>query len=500
MTKKQAHKLAAATLRLVKLCLFSAILVVVSAGLQNDREPNELERVMAKGKLTMVSRNGPTTYFEAANGYSGFEYLLASAFADYLGLELELVDEYDLGTMLANLDRSPGQFAAAGLTVTPARENHVDFAPSYASVTQVLLYRSGSKRPKTFADLQDGRLVVIADSSHEENLHKLKLQHPELEWEVRHDLEMMELMELVQLGEIDYTVVDSNAYDINAALYPKARRAFDISEAQPLAWAFAKKVDRSLIKQAEKFFAEAQTQTMIEDLTEVFYGHVEKIDFAGSLLFTKRMQSRLPKWKAHLQEAAQEQELDWQLLAALSYQESHWNPKAVSYTGVKGFMMLTMDTAKQVGVKNRANAKQSIGGGARYFRSIHKRIPERIAEPDRSWLALAAYNIGMGHLEDARKLTEGHGANPDKWSDVRRYLPLLAKAKYYKYTKHGYARGWEAVDYVQNIRNFYNIIAWHEKVNEQRQLAKLDEEINYSKVSPAVTDAVRTLSTPALEL
>lgn len=155
-------------------------------------------------------------------------------------------------------------------------------------------------------------------------------------------------------------------------------------------------------------------------------------------------------------------------------------------------MMLTRSTAKEVGITNRTNAKQSIHGGAKYFKGIYNRLPDRLTEPDRTFFALAAYNIGMGHLEDARILTEHFGGNPDKWVDVRDNLEKLSKRKYYKSTKHGYARGWEAVSYVQNIRNFYNIIEWREK--EALQQLALVEEPRYDSVNPAITKALQTLN------
>ncbi|HSX83881.1 MAG TPA: transglycosylase SLT domain-containing protein, partial [Cellvibrio sp.] len=180
-------------------------------------------------------------------------------------------------------------------------------------------------------------------------------------------------------------------------------------------------------------------------------------------------------WRDKIKEAAVEQELDWLLMAALSYQESHWNPKAVSPTGVRGFMMLTLNTAKEMEVKNRLNPEQSIKGGTRYFRKLLDRIPPGVTGQERIWLALAAYNIGYGHLEDARVLAQQHGANPNRWADVKDYLPLLSKRQYYKFTKHGYARGQEAVDYVQNIRNFYTILAWNDLERDQMTALAMTE-------------------------
>ncbi len=486
--------------RAFKLALFLSTLVVLASPLEGSRIATSLEKVLSAGKITMISRNGPTTYYEGPEGLTGFEYVLGSAFAKHLGVELEIVEEEDLGLMLNSVGGPMGDFAAAGLSITERRKQRVAFATPYLEVTQKLVYRSGSIKPRTIEDLYDTQIVVIANSSHEENLQRLKKHYPKLRWEVRFDLEMMELLELVHLGEIEHTIVDSNAYDINSPLYPKARIAFDISEPEQLAWAFPKQTDKTLINEAETFFAGIKASGLIEDAKEAFFGHVGGLDYGGSILFTKRLDTRLPKWRDKLKQAADETGLDWQLLAALSYQESHWNPRAVSPTGVKGFMMLTLTTAKEVGVKNRLNADESISGGARYFKHIYDRIPEQIDDPDRTWLALAAYNIGFGHLTDARILTRQHGGNPDKWIDVRESLLLLSKRKYYKYTKHGYARGWEAVGYVHNIRNFYSIIAWHEKNRAQQLALNEQSEPEYSEFSPLVREAVRSISAPSAEL
>jgi membrane-bound lytic murein transglycosylase F len=123
-------------------------------------------------------------------------------------------------------------------------------------------------------------------------------------------------------------------------------------------------------------------------------------------------------------------------------------------------MMLTKVTASELGVNERSDPVESIRGGALYLSRLMKKVPKRIQEPDRSWLALAAYNIGYGHLEDARKITQSRGGNPDSWKDVKEYLPLLRKRKWHNKTKHGYARGNEAVHYVENIRNYYAILSW----------------------------------------
>ncbi len=502
MRKIVLHAIPKFALRLGKVAktlLLSALLCTLFV---SDKIPSTLESVIESGQLVVVSRNGPTTYYEGPHGLTGFDYEIAHAFASYLGVELVIKEEENLAIMLNKVDDRRAHFAAAGLTITPKRQEKVLFSQPYLQVTQQLIYRAGEKKPKSLDDLVGKKIMVVANSSHSENLARLRRTQPELKWKERSDLEMLDLLEMVHSGKIDYTIVDSNSYEINSSLYPKALVAFDISEPEHLAWAFPISKDRSLYNKAQAFFDEIKISGSIDATMDTFYGHLGEINYSGALLFTHRLKSRLPQWEESLKAVAAEQNLDWQLLAALSYQESHWNPKAKSPTGVRGFMMLTLDTAKDMGVKNRLNAEQSIVGGAKYFQSIHARIPERIQEPDRTWLALAAYNVGMGHLEDARILTEHHGGNPDSWTDVMTHLPLLAKRQYYKHTKHGYARGWEAVDYVQNIRNFHTIIAWYE-VEKNRlhdiELAQNSESVpSFDSFSPVVLEAVKNLSPSSL--
>ena len=144
----------------------------------------------------------------------------------------------------------------------------------------------------------------------------------------------------------------------------------------------------------------------------------------------------------------------------MGYQESQWDPDAVSPTGVRGLMMLTEDTANFLDVNDRDDPTQSIFGGALYYSQLFAQLPESIKDPDRGWMALAAYNIGLGHLLDARMLTQEVGGNPNHWLEVRNSLPLLTQARWYSRTRHGYARGYETVNYVGNVRNYYDMLTW----------------------------------------
>jgi membrane-bound lytic murein transglycosylase MltF len=168
----------------------------------------------------------------------------------------------------------------------------------------------------------------------------------------------------------------------------------------------------------------------------------------------------LPLYQKWFEEAALQSSQDWRLLAAIGYQESKWNPEASSASGAKGLMQLTTDTATATDVTNPADPRQSIFGGARYFGQVYAKIPTHVPEPDRTWFALAAYNIGYGHLEDARVLAQKAGRDADSWDDVRKFLPLLEQQEWYTQTENGYARGWEPVRYVDNVRDYRDMLEW----------------------------------------
>jgi membrane-bound lytic murein transglycosylase F len=305
--------------------------------------------------------------------------------------------------------------------------------------------------------------LVLADSHHLETLEALREDYPELSWREVEDAEALDLMEMVSRGEAPFALVNSNEFTANHSYYPKLRVGFNLIQEDELAWVFPAGDDNKRLQQRASIFLQRITEDGTLDLLkEQLYGHAWGANPVGSQTFTRRMKQRLPKYERLIREVATEYQVDWHLLAAISYQESHWNPHARSPTGVRGMMMLTMTTAQEMDIDDRLDPAQSLRGGARYFKKLRRRLPEDIEEPDRSWMALAAYNIGRGHLEDARVLTERQGGDPDLWKDVRERLPLLQKSKYYKTVKHGYARGSEPVTYVKNIRQYYDILAWQD--------------------------------------
>jgi len=333
-------------------------------------------------------------------------------------------------------------------------------------------------RPKKIDDAIEGIMEVIANSSHVEKLKELKKQHPDLSWNENKDVGSIELLSLVDENIIDFTVADSNEVLLTRRFHPSLRIAFDISKPQDLAWAFAKNGDNSLYEEANKFLKNYKKSGQLAQLLKRHYNHARNYDYAGTPTYLGHVRYRLPRYQEMFEQAGELNNIDWQLLAAVAYQESHWNPRAISPTGVKGIMMLTKVTAKDLGVEDRTVPAQSIKGGAQYLRELSEMFPAEISKLDKLWFTLAAYNVGIGHLTDARLITKQRGGNPDKWIDVKENLPLLRLKRWYEKTRYGYARGNEPVKYVENIRSYYDILHWH--------LAKENPQENIAYLSPAL--------------
>ncbi len=380
-------------------------------------------------------------------------------FADELGVELTLLVPDSLGDLLEQVSNDTVHIAAAGLTITKEREQLYQFGPAYQEITEQLVYNINNRRPRKLSRL-DGTLEVVANSSHEERLEDLQDSVEDLNWKANDELESEDLLQMVSDNIIEYTIADSNELSLNQRFLINLRVAFDISEPQKLAWAMPKTEDKSLFREVQKFFKKIKENGELTRLIERNYGHVDDFDYVGTKIFMRHIETRLPAYRAFFEEAGAKHGVDWRLIAAMGYQESHWDPDAVSPTGVRGIMMLTLKTAKDMGIKNRLDPESSIIGGARYYKKTLERIDENITEPDNIWMAMAAYNVGYYHLQDARTITRKRNKDPNRWIDVRESLPLLAKRKWYKDTRYGYARGWEPVRYVENIRSYYDILKW----------------------------------------
>ena len=416
---------------------------------------------MLTGEFRVATRNGPTTFYHGPDEPRGIDYELAKGYADYLGVELTMYVANQFQDIFPDIDSGKAHIGAAGLSITDARRELVEFGPSYQKIKQQIIYRIGARRPRELEDLLGGKLEVLAGSVYVGLLQKARQEQPELAWIENSENNIEELINRVEAGEIDYTIVDSNEFDLLRHSHPDARAAFNIGPETFIAWALPKTSDSSLYESVSTYFQNLEETGGLQEILD-HYSFLRDDDFnyVGSRAFIRHFHSRLPAYKDLFIEAGLKSNTDWRLLAAMAYQESHWDPNAVSPTGVRGIMMLTRPTARMIGVTDRTSAPESILGGSIYLKRVMAKIPERIPEPDRTWLAVAAYNVGFGHVEDARIITESQRANPDSWDDVRERLPLLSDPGWYEHLARGYAKGSEPVAYVNNVRRYFELLKW----------------------------------------
>jgi membrane-bound lytic murein transglycosylase F len=433
-----------------------AVLAFLAVGC--EEAPKPIAPIAQSGELVVLTVNGPATYFEDAQGLpSGFEYDLAMLFAR----ELKAQPAFVIIDNPAKIDRllreGQAHLAAAALP------RHFDFpgglawGPSYHTTQHQVVGRMGGARPKSLKDIADKRVGVI-----EETVAEYLLSAPApLELNVERlppGISTADLLEQVADGRLDYALVESTRFTLARRHFPQIEVAFNLGSPVDYSWLVSTVDKKRILEAAGPFFARITRDGTLKRLIDRYYGHAARITALDSGRLLERIGTHLPRLKPWFQEAEAVSGIDWRLVAAIGYQESHWDPLATSPTGVRGLMMLTDDTASRLQVKNRLDARESIVGGARYFALLKEAMSPRITEPDRTYLALAAYNLGLGHLEDARILAQRSNLNPDKWQDVRQVLPRLSDPDAYHTLKHGYARGSEALQLVDNVRNYYDIL------------------------------------------
>lgn len=424
-------------------------------------KPTLLSKIKASGTLNVVLLNSPSTYYIGADGPQGFEYDLLNSYAEYLGVDLNITMANTVKEAI-ELSKSPKiHITSASLAKTQERMGKFNFGPSYFEVQEQVICHRGmigsGKFPKDVESLAGLHIMVGEDTSYSDTIKIFQAEGYDINATFTSEYSTEELLEKVANHEIDCTIADSNIYSLNLRYFTEILFAFTISGREQLAWVLApdsKELESDMYAWLNNFY---QTGAMAE-LKDHYYSYVMHFDYYNTKMFYKRLQSRLPKYKEMFIDAGERYEIPWKLLAAVSYQESHWNPKAKSFTGVRGMMMLTLSTAKILGVKNRLDPKQSIIGGTRHLNQMMKFVPDEVLGENRLKYALAAYNVGMGHIQDARELAVRLGLDENVWSDLKKVLPLLAQKRYYQTLKHGYARGSEPVKYVESIYNYKVIL------------------------------------------
>ncbi|MFA6192429.1 MAG: membrane-bound lytic murein transglycosylase MltF [Sulfurimonas sp.] len=431
-----------------------------------------LDKIKKEGVLNVVLLNAATTYYIGTDGPQGFEYDLLNAYAKHLGVTLKITSANTVKEAIELSKNSDIHITSAALAKTEIRKKSFNFGPSYFEVQeQVVCNRSmmgTNKFPRDVEGLSGLNVTVGDETSYSETIKSLQTDGFDINATYTSEFSTEELLEKVSTHEIDCTIADSNIYSQNLRYFPEIALAFTIGPREQLAWVLrddSRELESDMYAWLNNF---SQSGAMTE-LKDHHYGYAMLFDYSATTMLYKQIKSTLPKYKDHFVDAANKNDIPWALLAAISYQESHWNPDAKSMTGVRGLMMLTQNTADVLGVQNRSDPHESVFGGAKYIKQMIKGVPEEVEGENRLKFALAAYNIGMGHILDAQELAKKAGLNQNIWTDLKKVLPLLSQKKYSKTLKYGYARGSEPVKYVDAIYNYKDII---EKTIEDSQLAE----------------------------
>ncbi len=418
---------------------------------------NQLDRIKSVGELRVGILPSPAHYIVDNGAVGGVEYDLINDFASSINVRLKPVPLTNLDELNRLLRQGGIHIGVPGSTVLQDNPEQKT-GPAYGGGEWYLVYNRDNNRPEGLHDVARDRLIITPDSRQSALLGSLQSEFDDLRWREDGDFNIVSLLEMISARGYYYTLIDSDSFDYFRRIYPRLDKAFSVDNTTAR-WLFPASEDSSLYDCAQVYFDKLSGSG--EPGQYAYFVGDGGLDYLSSLVFLRRIDALLPQYRYYFESAALRVSIDWRLLAAISYQESNWDPQATSFTGVRGLMMLTQTTAQRMGIRDRLDPHASISGGADYLALLMASLPKRLADPDRLWLALAAYNVGLGHLEDARILTEKSGKNPDKWDAVKQFLPLLADPQWYEQTKHGRARGGEPVKFVEQIQQYYDVLRFY---------------------------------------
>jgi membrane-bound lytic murein transglycosylase F len=415
--------------------------------------------------IKFVTINSPDTYYQDSNEqYAGLEYDLAKLFVADLGEEyqLDFIVKDAFSEILPALEANEAMIAAADITVTDSRKKMVNFSVPYLDIQQQVAYNRDTKvPPRKLAALKGQKITVPAGTSFAERLMEISEKEIDFTWDEQADTSSKELLEALANEEIDFTIADNHLLSIMQYYYPNIGMGFSIGKPEKIAWALPKNANPKMLAKVNAFFKKIKANGTLNNLIDRYHGNTKRLNPFDVKSFLSKSQTLLPKYTRLFKNAQDVTDIDWRLLASISYQESHWDTFNTSPTNVRGLMMLTNDTSDMMKVSDRLDPKQSIPAGAKFFLWLKEQFPDRIEDKDRTFMALASYNIGLGHVEDARVLAQRMKLDPDQWNDVKKTLVLLNEPKYYARAKNGYCNCNVPILYVESIRSYYQILEKH---------------------------------------
>ena len=415
-----------------------------------------LQKIKQTGVITVATRNSAHCYYLYRDQPMGFEYELAKAFAEYLGvrLQIKIVDKWS--DMVAALSDGSAAFIAASMPITSKRQTQVAFSDGYMEVAQNIITHRKNTGIKEAADLSGKTIDVRKGTVYQQRLVELKKQGINLAIRLHDDLPVEELIQKVADGQIDFTIANSNIISINRRNFPGVVSTGSINDGMQLAWAVYPK-SKKLLEQINAFLRMINKSGKFDEIYNKYYGDIDDFDYVDLEAFHRRVKNKLSRYSPFIKAAAKKHGFDWRLIAAQIYQESHLNPWAKSQAGARGLMQILPSTAKDLGIGDLFDPVQNINAGVQHLKDLYDHFDQAHGE-DRLLIALAAYNIGQGHINDARDLAKKKGLDPDKWVSLSKTLPLLQYRKYFMNTQYGFCRGTEPIRYIKQILIYYDVL------------------------------------------
>ncbi|MBA3037462.1 MAG: membrane-bound lytic murein transglycosylase MltF [Desulfobacterium sp.] len=436
-----------------------------------NSENASLDNILKRGEITVITLNNAHCYYFYKDQPMGFEYELAKAFAEYLGVKL-VVKVVDIPeNLIPVLKKYKDAFIAANITISPERKKEVAFSNSYMNICQRIIIRKNIARYiKTKKDLEGQYVYVRKGSPYEDQLKKLKEQGINIKIAPCENNNDEELIEKVAQKKIKITIAYSNIANLNRRYNPQVVIAGAISDFEPVSWA-VERHSKTLLLRINDFFNMIKNNGKYASIRNRYYSGIDSFDNTDIIIFYVMMKTRFPIYSQIIKEASFTYGFDWRLVTAMAYQESRFDPFAQSYAGAYGFMQLTPETAISLGSTNIFDPEQSIYTGLKHLKNLYNYY-DTASELNRLLIALAAYNVGEGHISDAMKLAVNKKMDPKSWASISKVLPLLSEQRYYSKAKYGYCRGSETVDYINQIMHYYEILKKDEIKHKKKHYAE----------------------------
>ena len=412
----------------------------------------DLDSIVARDTLRVITRYSPSTYFLYRGRELGFEYELASAYAQRLGVHLQMVVARSQADVIPMLLDGRGDVAAPGYAALPPNAGDARSCSAYGESHLVLVTRTDDDSLRTLVDLS-GRTVHVREGSRAH--HELRTLSESLVDSiaivtVSTAWDNESLIAEVEAGRISLAVADWPTVGMELAYHPGVRVGPMLGSPDSTSWLVRPDAER-LAESINTFFAETNRSAFFNILKDKYFEQPARYSRYKSEYARFRQSGELSQYDTLIRRYAEEHGLDWRLVAAQVYQESRFNPRAQSWAGARGLMQLMPVTARSLGVHNTYSVHQNLSGGMRYLAQQVARF-DTLGPNEALAFGLAAYNAGFGHVQDARELARREGLNPNVWSgNVETAIEMLAYERYYREATYGYCRGSETTDYVSRI-------------------------------------------------